>query len=49
MRKAIQEHKYRKRVESLVNQGFDRELAEKIASEERKSIEDYVHKKGEEK
>ena len=49
MRKIIQEHKYRKRIESLVNQGFDRELAEEIANEERKSATDSLHKKGEEK
>ena len=46
MREVIQEHKYRKRVRSLINQGFDKELAEKIADEERKSAAENDHKKG---
>lgn len=47
MREVIQEHKYRKRVQSLINQGFDKELAEKIANEERKSATESAHKNDE--
>jgi hypothetical protein len=35
MRKEIIEHKFRKRVESLINQGFDPDLAESIAESEK--------------